>query len=158
MSVLRFLMLLSLVVWLGGVVFFAFVVAPAAFAVLPTHHLAGNLVNRSLSALHWMGIVSGLVFAGASTVSRRLATGSAHPLALPHILIYLMILLTLVSQFVISGRLAALRSEMGVIDTVSPGDARRVQFNRLHHWSVRTEATVLLLGLAVLYLTVRRFP
>jgi len=35
-------------------------------------------------------------------------------------------------------------------------DARRVEFNRLHHWSTRFEGSVLVLGLALLYLTARR--
>src|SRR5579863_3311223 len=42
MSLLRFLMLLSLIVWIGGLILFAFVVAPTAFALLPTRHLAGK--------------------------------------------------------------------------------------------------------------------
>ena len=54
MSFVRFLMLLSLVVWIGGLIFFAFVLAPTVFAVLPTRQLAGNVVNRSLGILHWM--------------------------------------------------------------------------------------------------------
>ena len=49
-------MLLSLVVWIGGLIFFAFVLAPTVFAVLPTRQLAGNVVNRSLGILHWMAI------------------------------------------------------------------------------------------------------
>jgi uncharacterized membrane protein len=36
MSFLRFLMLLSLVAWIGGLIFFAFVLAPTAFTVLPS--------------------------------------------------------------------------------------------------------------------------
>jgi uncharacterized membrane protein len=47
MSFLRYLMLLSLIVWLGGLIFFSFVVAPTVFSVLPTRHLAGNVVSRS---------------------------------------------------------------------------------------------------------------
>ena len=43
MSFLRFLMLLSLVVWIGGLIFFAFVLAPTAFQVLPSTHIAGNV-------------------------------------------------------------------------------------------------------------------
>src|ERR1700757_3770846 len=62
MPFLRYLMLLSLVAWIGGLIFFSFVVAPAAFGVLPTRHLAGLVVARSLSALHWIGIISGIVF------------------------------------------------------------------------------------------------
>ena len=61
MALLRYLMVLSLIVWIGGIVFFAAVVTRAAFSVLPTHHLAGNIVNRTLASLHWMGIVSDLL-------------------------------------------------------------------------------------------------
>ena len=65
MSFLRFLMLLSLIVWLGGLIFFP-VVAQTAFSVLPTRHLAGSVVGRSLGILHWMGMVSGVVFLASS--------------------------------------------------------------------------------------------
>ena len=34
MSFVRYLMLLSLVIWIGGLIFFAFVLAPTVFAVL----------------------------------------------------------------------------------------------------------------------------
>ena len=54
MSVLRFFMLLSLVVWLGGIIFFAFVVAPTVFSVLPTRHLAAaNALLRTAMQLPW---------------------------------------------------------------------------------------------------------
>ncbi len=46
---------------------------------------------------------------------------------------------------------------MGVIDNVSPSDARRVEFNHLHVWSTELEGGVLILGLGVVLLTARRF-
>jgi hypothetical protein len=49
-----------------------------------------------------------------------------------------------------------LRQQMGVIDDVPQDDARRVEFIRLHVWSTRIEGSVLVLGLALLYLTARR--
>ena len=58
----RFLMLISLVVWVGGIMFFAVVVAPVLFSVLPTRELAGAVVTRCLTSLHWIGIVAGSVF------------------------------------------------------------------------------------------------
>ena len=69
-------MLLSLVVWIGGLIFFAFVLAPTAFQVLPNTHLAGNLVGRSLNKLHWIAIFSGLVFLIASLLYSYLAAGT----------------------------------------------------------------------------------
>jgi uncharacterized membrane protein len=156
MSVVRFLMLLSLVVWLGGLIFFAFVVAPTAFAVLPTRQLAGQIVSRSLQWLHWFGVVSGVVFLITSMVCAHAVDGSAQPFAARHVLVMLMIVLTLVSQLAISGKMLALRNEMQVIDNIPQDDPRRVEFNRLHQWSTRLESTVLLFGLAALYLTARR--
>jgi uncharacterized membrane protein len=153
MSFLRYLMLLSLVVWLGGLIFFSFVVAPSAFAVLPTRHMAGSLVSRSLSLLHWMGIVSGLVLLVASLLYSRVTNGAAHLFAARHLLIVVMLALTCVSQFGISPRMARLRATVGEIDRVPLNDPARVQFNALHVWSTRLEGGVLLAGLVVAYLT-----
>jgi uncharacterized membrane protein len=153
MSFLRFLMLLSLVVWIGGLIFFAFVLAPTAFQVLPNTHLAGNLVGRSLNKLHWIAIVSGILFLISSLLYSYLAQGTAHMFAMRHILVCLMLALTLVSQFWIIPRMDTLRAQVGDFASVPLTDPVRVQFDALHVWSTRLEGAVLLLGLAVVYLT-----
>jgi uncharacterized protein DUF4149 len=156
MSILRFFMLLSLVVWIGGIIFFAFAVAPTVFRVLPTHQLAGNVVSRSLSLLHGIGLSCGIIFVASSMINSAVVTGSAHPFAARHVLVYLMIVLTLVSMLAVGARMEALKKDMVTIDDVSQDDTRRVEFNRLHVWSTRLEGTVLLMGLAVVFLTARR--
>jgi uncharacterized membrane protein len=155
--VLRFVMLLSLVVWVGGIVFFAFVVAPAVFTVLPTHELAGRVVVRSLDALHWIGIFSGVAFVLASLAYSRLMIGSARPLAISNLMVYAMIGLTAVLQFVIIAKMNALHAQMGVIDEVALSNPLRVSFDTLHQWSTGIESAVLLLGLGVIFETARRF-
>jgi hypothetical protein len=154
MSFLRYLMLLSLIVWLGGLIFFAFVLAPTAFSVLPSRHLAGSLVGRSLGTLHWMGVVSGLIFLASSILYSRLTEGTLHVFAARHVLICLMLALTLVSQFGIIPRMDTLRASIGEIDAVPPDNPARMQFDALHVWSTRVEGGVLLLALVVVYLTV----
>lgn len=154
MTALRFLMWLSLIVWLGGIIFFA-VLAPNVFAVLPTHQLAGNVVGRMLRILHWMGIVSGMIFLTCSLLYSRFSTGDAHPFALRHLLLYLMLVLTSISQFGITRKMNTLRNSMGNIDSVSPDDPQRIEFNGLHAWSTRVEIGVLLSGLIVVYLNSR---
>src|SRR5215813_11109371 len=62
MWILRTLMLLALIVWIGGIIFFAFVVAPTLFTVLPTTQMAGDVVSVSLNRLHYIGLVAGVVF------------------------------------------------------------------------------------------------
>ena len=158
MSVVRFLMLLSLVAWVGGIVFFAFVLAPTAFhpGILPSRQAAGAVVSRSLGILHWIGLVCGLVFVVASIIDAQVVNGVAAPFAARNLLVYAMIVLTLISMFGISTRMLVLRNQMVFIDNVPHDDARRVEFNRLHLWSTRLETTVLLLGLAVIFLTSRR--
>jgi uncharacterized membrane protein len=153
MSFLRFLMLLSLVVWLGGLIFFAFVLAPTVFSpgLLPSRQMAGSIVGRSLDRLHYVAIVSGTVFLIASMLYSRIASGNARPLAARHVLIVLMLLLTVISQFAISPKMHAIRAEAGVIDDLPSDNPLRVQFDRLHVWSEEFEVAVLLLGLVALY-------
>jgi hypothetical protein len=148
-------MLLSLVVWLGGLIFLAFVEAPTAFSpgLLLTRHMAGSIVGRSLDLLHYMAIVSGIVFLIASMLYSQMAVGHARPLAVRHLLILLMLLLTVISQFAISPKMHALRAEVGVIDNVPLDNPVRMEFNRLHVWSEKFEEAVLLLGLVAVYTT-----
>ena len=158
MSFLRFLMLLSLVVWIGGVIFLAFVEAPTAFrpGLLPSRHLAGSVVGNSLTILHWMGLISGIVFLASSIAYNQITRGTTDAFALRHILIVLMLLLTAYSQFSITPRMVALRSSFVEIDKVPLDDPGRVEFDKLHNWSEKLEGGVLLMGLVVVYLTARQ--
>jgi uncharacterized membrane protein len=153
MSFLRYLMLLSLVVWIGGLIFFAFVLAPTAFQVLPNTHLAGNVVGRALGKLHWIAIVSGVIFLISSLLYSRLTDGTAHIFAIRHVLICLMLALTLFSQFWIIPHMDTLRASVSDFSTVPLDNPQRVQFDALHVWSTRVEGAVLLLGLIAVYLT-----
>ena len=163
MSVLRFLMLLSLVVWIGGLIFFAFVLAPTVFSpgLLPTRHMAGSIVGRSLDLLHYMAIASGIIFLASSMLYSRMSTGSARPMAVRHVLIVLMLVLTLISQFGVSPKMHAIRAEVGVefsvnngvIDNLPLDNPQRREFERLHVWSEKLEEAVLLLGLVAVYTT-----
>ena len=152
MSLLRFLLVLSLVVWIGGLIFFAFVLAPTAFQVLPDTHLAGNVVGRALGQLHWVAIISGVVFLITSLLYSSLTQGTAHLFAPRHVLICLMLALTLISQFWIIPRMDRLRASVGDFRTIALDNPARVQFDALHVWSTRLEGAVLLLGLVVVYL------
>jgi uncharacterized membrane protein len=157
MSFLRFIMLLSLVVWIGGLIFFAFVLAPTAFQVLPDTHLAGNLVGRALTKLHWLAIICGILFLFSSIFYSQLADGRANIFAPRNLLIVLMLALTLICQFGIISRMDRLRAQVGDFSTVPLDNPARAQFDALHVWSTRVEGLVLLLGLAAVYLTASTF-
>jgi len=154
LTILRFIKLLSLTLWIGSIFFFAAVVAPTVFSVLPTRALAGMVVSRSLSSLHWIGIICGLIFLVSSVLLSMLQSGDSIFHA-RDLLLVAMLAITLIAHFGVERRMNNLKADMGVIDVVPQQDPRRVLFNRLHVWSTRMEGTVFFCGLALLFLVVR---
>jgi len=143
---------LSLSLWLGADAFLSFVVAPGAFAILGNRDAAGMMVGFSLARLHFAGIFLGLLF----LVARLLRTQSFSSFAAPVALcVVLMVVLTAASQFTVSNRMENLKKEMVSVQNTPENNPRRVEFNRLHHASVRYEGAVLLLALAAMVLLVR---
>lgn len=146
-------MLLALVVWVGGIILFAFVVAPTLFHVLLPEQ-AGKVVGRSLTILHWMGVISGVIFILCSLLYNRLKFARLKPLILVNVLVGIMLVLTLISQLGITPRIRGLR-ELRASASAQVSD--EAEFNRLHAWSTRLEGGVLILGVVVVGLTARRF-
>jgi hypothetical protein len=156
MPLLRFLILLSLAIWLGALIFFP-VVAQTSFTLLPSAHLAGMVVRNTLINLHWMGIFAGIIFLACSVAYNRLALGRFLVFSASHILILIMLALTAISQFAIIPRMDVLRISAGEVSMLPTSNPIHVQFDSLHAWSTRIEMTVLVLGLVVLYAVGRRF-
>jgi Domain of unknown function (DUF4149) len=154
MTFLRFLMLLALIVWIGGLIFFP-VVAGTAFSVLPSPHLAGLVVRRTLVILHWMGIVSGVVFLASSILHSRMMRGAVQVFSARHLLVGLMLALTGISQLWIIPRMDKLRESLGDVASAAANNPLRMQFDALHVWSTRVEGGVLLIGMLVAYLLAR---
>ena len=144
MNFLRFLMLLTLSLWVGGILFFSAVEAPVILGHVHDRALAGEIINRSLVELHWLGMVCGLVFLLASLLRSYLETHSTRLLAWPHVFVLLMLVSTVVSQQFVLPAIAELRA-------VQADPTAAAQFRNLHNWSVGLEGAVLFLGLLVLY-------
>lgn len=155
MSVLRFVMLFSLAVWLGALVFFP-AVAQSAFSELPSSYLAGMVVRSSLIKLHWTGLITGFLFLSTSLINNHVVFGRPRISSLNHFAVLLMLALTAISQFSIIPKMDALRVSAGEIASLPTGDPIRAQFNSLHRWSTRLETAILLLGVVALYSTSKR--
>jgi len=151
MTFLRALMLLALVVWIGGIIFFAFVVAPNLFIRVPSE-IVGDVVQRDLTWLHWMGIFSAFVFIFCSLLYSRSRYARVKTFTAVNLLVVIMLALTLISQFRVMPRMQVLRAEFYAGDA-----AAHQEFTRLHKWSTGLEGGVLILGLMVTFLTARRF-
>jgi Domain of unknown function (DUF4149) len=149
---LRFLQVLALGAWLGAIFYFSAVVAPSAFAVLPTKDLAGTLVGQSLSRLHALGLIAAIVF----LIAGGAIAGSIRVFSKPAMIgVVLMVVLTALSQNNVTHRMNELRTAMGSVEKTAADDPRRAEFDRLHGLSVGLEGAVFLIGLVALYLTVR---
>jgi hypothetical protein len=152
-SFLRTVEFLALSVWLGSDVFLSFVVAPGAFRVLaPNRDQAGAVVGFSLTRMHLGGIALGVVFLLARLVRTRTLSSLAAPATL---CVALMIVLTAISQYTVSAKMAVLRVQMGSIQATDADSPLLAEFSRLHGISVSLETAVLLAGIAAMYLMVR---
>ncbi|MCI0351838.1 MAG: DUF4149 domain-containing protein [Acidobacteriales bacterium] len=148
-DLLRFLMLLSLVVWLGGIGFFSLVEAPTVMQVVRDRQLGGAIIGASLTQLHYIGITCGLSFLIISLRMNYVEIGAARFFQLSNMLVLGMLALTLISQLVLLPEVTVLRSGQTTPEVLA-------QFQRLHRWAVILEAGTLLMGLAVLWQAGRR--
>src|SRR6478672_3587044 len=119
----------ALSAWLGAALLVATVVAPAAFAVLPTRTLAGALVGRVLPVIFWSGMTLGVVVAllGGRIGLGKFGIASSIVLAAA----------SAVAQLVVTPRIEALRVSIGgAVDALDVTDPRRMAFGRMHGISV----------------------
>jgi hypothetical protein len=117
--------------WLGAAILVAAVVAPAAFKVLPTRTLAGALVGQVLPVI----FLSGLALAVVGAAIEMRASPNTHWIPIASLVV--MAVACLLAQFVIGARIETVRAAIGgAVDSLSTDDPRRIQFGRLHAYSV----------------------
>ena len=151
-TVLRALRLLAMVVWVGGLAFFAFVLAPIAFHRLDTPHHAGLVVGGTLEVLHWIGLIGGMLFYIATGVLWLRAEVPARVgFAIEMALTGIMLAVTAYSQFRILPAMERDRIQAGgEIETADRANPARVDFETLHVRSERLEGLVLFCGIGVI--------
>jgi uncharacterized membrane protein len=150
---LRFIQIFALGTWVGSITYLSFVVAPGVFGTLANRDQAGAVVGLVLGRLHHLGVIAAVLYLVAGLALGRSLKAVLQPAAL---CVILMLALTIVSEQVVTSRLTGLRTEMGSVDTTPRDNPRRVEFDKLHRVSVQLEGATLLIGIAALYLTVRR--
>jgi hypothetical protein len=129
--------------WIGAAVFVAAVVAPAAFAALPSRALAGAVVGRTLPTLFILGTVAGGAVGAMSYVTQagHIATSAA-----------VLLSIACAAALGVARRIAEERASIGTaIDALAVTDPRRIAFGRMHGISV------MLLGLGILAACVALF-
>jgi Domain of unknown function (DUF4149) len=155
-TLLRSLLYLALIVWLGAEIFFPVVAAITFTTLQPDTHTAGTIVRELLRILHGMGLVSGMVALALLALAPAWGIYKTRNVLVPMALLVLMIGCAVHSQF---GIMPAMERDRvaagGVIDTSDSTNAITIDFNKLHNRSEDVEMAILLLGVATVVFVAR---
>ncbi len=152
-TLIRTLLMLSLIVWLGAEIFFPVVAAVAFGQLAPNTHAAGQIVGALLRILHTMGAGAGLVALALLALAPAWGLYKAKSVLPAMVLLLAMIGLTSYSQHGIMPRMERDRvAAGGAIDLAPANNPARVDFNRLHQRSTQVEEAILLMGVVVVAL------
>ncbi len=152
-TLIRTLLLLSLIVWLGAEMFFPVVAAVTFMQLSPNTHAAGQIVGQLLRILHGMGLVSGVVLLALLALAPAWGIFKPRSQVASMALVLVMVALTAWSQY---GIIPAMERDRvaagGIIDAVPRDNPARADFDKLHRRSTWVEEGVLLLGVIVVAL------
>jgi hypothetical protein len=155
-TLLRSLLYLALIVWLGAEIFFPVVAAVTFQTLLPNTHMAGSIVGELLRILHGIGLVSGMVALALLALVPAFGLYKPKSVLVPMALVVLMMGCTVYSQF---GIIPAMERDRvaagGTINTLDATNANTIDFNKLHNRSEDVEMAIMLLGVATVVLVAR---
>ena len=155
-TLLRTLLYLALIVWLGAEIFFPIVAAITFTTLLSDTHTAGTIVGQLLRILHGMGLVSGMVALALLALAPAWGIYKPRNVLAPMALAVLMIGCTVYSQF---GIIPAMERDRmaagGAIQTSDMTNPLTVDFTKLHNRSEDVEMVVVLCGLATVVFVAR---
>ena len=138
MILLRYLYVVALVLWVGGLIVAGAVVAPSVFGVLQAWNasqgrvLAGQVFGEVLMRLTWLSYAMGAVMFVALTLHRLLG---ARPVkyGIRVGIMGMMLVMMLVTGFYLIPEVEAIQAQVaGPVADLPDTDPRRLEFNRLH--------------------------
>jgi hypothetical protein len=151
-TLVRALISLAIVLWLGGLLFFP-IVAAESFMHLTDTHAAGTIVGGCLRILHQEGLFAGVLLVVLFVAASVMGIYPRQVLRGPMLMVVIMLGLTAYSQFSIIPRMETDRiAAGGAIDAAPASDPNRIDFNRLHNRSTHVEEGVMIAGLVLVTL------
>jgi glucose dehydrogenase len=156
MLVLRYVGLVALTLWLGGLLVLGAIVAPTVFEVLAARHIAsdrlvaGAVFGEILRRYHVMSFTCGVVLL-TTLVLRGVMGPRPIMFAARLIVAFLMLAATAYSGMIVAPQVQRVQASAGVAPSTLPeNDPRRVQFAHLHRISTSIQAVPILGGLFLL--------
>ena len=151
---LRALRLLGIVVWVGGLIFFAFVEAPTAFHAMGTTSQFALLIGGSIAGINHLGRVAGIVFVVATLLLWKHSSPLTRKLLGAELLLVILMMATTayVQMHIVPAMERDRAAVAGDITSVPADNPIRAHFDELHAASEKVEGTGLFLGLSVVLL------
>lgn len=144
----KFIHLVTLVIWFGGMFNFSFITAPSIFKILPKED-AGDVVGDIFPKYYFIGYVSSLVLfytlyqIGGEYLRSKIVISSL-------LLIGMMTCLTFYSGLVIGSKVRNIKTKVRETTDVAKKEELEVSFKRIHSVSMLLNVSVI--GLSVVYL------
>ena len=140
---LRYVYVLMLVVWLGGMITLGALVAPTTFQVLETRApetgrvLAGEVFGSTLARFHVVAYAAGVVLL-VTLAGMRLLGPRPPAFGVRAAIVALMLGVAVYSGVVVLSRIEAVQAQAGGSPSRLPADdTRRIRFDELHELSTR---------------------
>jgi hypothetical protein len=156
MRAVRYLYILALVVWLGGMTIAGLVVAPVTFRVLQEWNpsigrvLAGDVFGAVLSRVNLVAYAAALVMVLTLTL-QRLVGPRPRSYGIRVAVIAAMVACTMYSGLVAAPRIDELQAaSAGPVNELPADDMRRLEFDRLHSLSTSLAMATIIGGLVLL--------
>lgn len=161
MLAVRYLALVALVVWLGGMAVLGLIVAPSTFRVLQASDpdngrvLAGALFGKVLGYFHLVAYACGAILVVCLFVMKFVGP-PPRAFAVRAAIVVVMLAIALYSGVPVTRELARIQSEVsGPVSRLPETDARRLRFDQLHRTSTVLMAINMGFGLILLFWYVR---
>ncbi len=147
-TILRFIHLLSLAVWIGGMVFLVVIGAPSIFKVLPRES-AGDVLGDIFPKYWIMGyLCSGTALATVILLSLK---ERLYPWGRISLLV-VMTALTLYLGLAVASKAREVRLQIRTVEDAAQKEVLKKEFRHIHMKSVALNVVILICGLIVLLL------
>lgn len=157
MLAVRYLYVLALVVWLGGMLILGALVAPATFDVLQAQEpvsgraLAGAVFGTTLARFHYVAYATGALLLLTLAAMRILGPRPA-AFGVRAAIVLTMLGVALYSGTIVLQRIDTVQQDAGgLVSSLPATDARRIEFDQLHQLSIRLMLVNVAGALVLLY-------
>jgi len=142
LTIIKFLHLMSLVVWIGGIIFFSFIAAPGIFKILP-RETAGDVVGDIFPKYWLMGYICSIT-ALITIIMLSFLERTYHWNRIG--LLIVMVGITFYSGLVVGASARGIKAQIRTVGA---------EFRSRHKISTILNSTILILGVVVIFFTAR---